>query len=382
MTWDEQSGRGETIQSIVDAYNRQSDSYHVTLMGGNEDKERISELLEGDQVDVYVLPYRYIQDNSISEKLIKLDKVFSEEITDFYPTMVQLGKNNNELKGLPWIGHSMSIIFNVDLCKQSNVNPYQWKSLQDMIKALQAIETYTEASGIGLVGADHHDITWMVNQFVYTFGGSLVEVDENGRFLNLTVQSEETKTAIDFYKNELGKYAQDNWTNDNGQDVLEDFSKGEIAFEIQGPWGITDIWKKGNPFEVGVIALSQIGVYSEVGPMMLSVSENTHNTEGALEFIRFLESDEGLEMVLDGEYDPKHDAYYPFRIPIKRSMEDSVFYKKYPEFRLFSEGFRRPSISSPTPEWATNYNEIYQHALHQIMTGEKTIDQSLEEVAK
>lgn len=85
---------------------------------------------------------------------------------------------------------------------------------------------------------------------------------------------------------------------------------------MQGIWGVTDIKKNGDPFEVGIIQLEDIGLYAEVGPMMLSIPKNMDEDKKktAIEFMKFLISKPGQEKIMDGEYSPRHDAYYPFRI--------------------------------------------------------------------
>lgn len=374
ITWDKHSGRGNAIDSIVQKFNEQSTKYQVSLFSGNEVAEDITTDLK--QIDVLMMPYRYIQDSKISESLLSLDSVYKGHDT-FDQSMIDLATNNNQLKGIPWIGHSMCLVFNTQICKEANVNPYTWSSLNDLAKGCEDITLNTEVKGLGLVGANHHDVSWMVNQFIYTFGGSLVN-DAN----EINIYSEESINAIKFYKEELGKFAQEGWEDDTGVEVLKLFAEQQIAFEIQGPWAVTDIWKLGRPFDVGVIPLSQMGMYSEVGPIMLSVSKNTQHIDGAMEFINYLESDIALEMILNGEYSPKYDAYYPFRIPIKENIAKTGFYEKYPEFLPFSQGFKRPSISTPSSQWAQIQNDIYPMILHQVMTGELTIDEGLKEVMK
>lgn len=374
ITWDKHSGRGNAIDSIVQKYNEQSTKYKVSLLSGNEDIEDITNDLN--QVDVLMMPYRYIHDIDISENLLSLDSVYTSHDT-FDQSMIDLATNNNELKGVPWIGHSMCLVFNTQICKDANVNPYTWSSLNDLVKGCEMVTLSTESSGLGLVGANHHDVSWMVNQFIYTFGGCLVNEANQ-----VEIYSQESINAIEFYKEDLGKFAQDGWQDHTGVNVLELFANQEIAFEIQGPWAVTDIWKLGKPFDVGVIPLNQIGMYSEVGPIMLSVSKKSEHVDGAMDFINYLESDIALEMILNGEYSPKYDAYYPFRIPIKENIAKTGFYEKYPEFLPFAQGFKRPSISTPSSQWAEVQNNIYPMILHQIMIDELTIDEGLKEVMK
>lgn len=381
MTWDETSGRGEVISKIIDKFNGSSQRAFVELIGGNEDYEEYEQGLAENIIDVYVMPYRYVKNPNISQSLESLDRVFENEWDSFYENIVDLVETENGKMAVPWIGHSMCLIFNQELVRRANLNPYLWESPDDLLAGVKAIEEATGYSGIGLVGADHHDLTWMVNQFIYSFGGELVSKNEDGSYGELAINSEESVKALDYYINGLGEYAQEGWENNTGEDVLEAFAEGEVAFEIQGPWAVSDLWKRGNPFEIGIVPLKNMGIYSEVGPLMLAIDKDTDNMAGAVEFISYLNSDVAQEIIMNGEYDPKYDSYYPFRVPIKKTLVESEFFEKYEEFKVFTEGFKLPSISTPSETWAL-VEEKYTYYIHQVIIGAMTIEEALEEVVK
>ena len=235
-----------------------------------------------------------------------------------------------------------------------------------------------ESRGLGDV-YKRQDLSWMTAQFIYSFGGVLAEVDVQGRD-NILINSPESAQALDFYINKLGQHAQLNWETHNGSDVMEAFANEEVAFEIQGPWGVSDIWKRGNPFEVGVIALSDFGLHSEVGPMMLAISKECEDLDWAEAFIRYMIEKENLNHIMKGEYLPKYGAYYPFRIPIHQEADKSDFFQRYPDFYPFIEGFNQPSICTPTSRWAELQQNQYTFLIHQVIINEKTINEALEEM--
>lgn len=379
ITWDEYSGRGEVMSRLVSEFNGISQKGYVELVGGNEDFDDVMSGLEEDIADVYVLPYRYVQHPQVYEELEPLTRTFSDDWSSYYDTVVDMVTVGDEKMALPWIGHSMCLIFNGDLIRQADVNPHLWASPQELLEGLDTIEEKTGKAGIALVGAEHHDLSWMVNQFVYTFGGELVSFDEEGNPIDIVVNSEEAAAGIDYYINGLGAYAQPGWEEHNGSDVLEVFANGEAAFEIQGPWAVSDIWKRGNPFEIGVVPLSQLGIYAEVGPLMLALDKDSDNMSGALEFMQFLNTDKAQEILMNGEYDDKYGAYYPFRVPIKTTVVESEFFKQYTEFKAFVAGFEMPSLSTPDEIWAVK-EEQYISLLHQVIIGDMTIEDALEEI--
>ncbi|MDA3845978.1 MAG: extracellular solute-binding protein [Vallitaleaceae bacterium] len=380
ITWEEHSGRGEAVQLLVDAYNDVHDDVHVTLIGGDEDREAYTVALDEDYVDIYVMPYRYIQDLQLSIDLFPLTDAFENEKQYYYDSIIQLAMEKDDLLGIPWIGHSMALIYNKNLVTRASVDPEGWASMDDLLDGCMAVEEKTHAAGIGLVGAKHHDLTWMVSQFIYSFGGSLVTVDSDTGQESISINSEQSIEALEFYINKLGIYAQEGWQEDTGVEVMEAFGTSRVAFEIQGPWGISDIWKRGNPFEVGVIPLSQLNMYSEVGPLMLSISKDSPYKDEAIDFIRYMIEIENLDKIMEGEYIPKYDAYYPFRVPVRKDMENSDFFKQYPEFYAFIEGFEMPSINTPSEEWAEIQDSTYPYYIHQAIIRNMIIEDALKEI--
>lgn len=375
ITWKEYSGRGEAIRTITDAYNLSSADTSVSVVGGDEDRAAIEELLSSDPNTIYMLPYRYVQYFGDLGLLLDITDSFVEQESLFYPEIWSLGTVDGKSYGVPWLGHSMCLLYNKSLLTEAGVDPDSINSTDTLVDALEKIESTTDADGIGLVGAESNDLSWMVNQFIYGFGSSLVS--ESGD--KVTVNDDASATAIYFYRDTLGSHAQPSWKEDTGTEVMDAFRAGEIAFEIQGIWGVTDILKNGSPFEVGVISLGTIGVKSEVGPMMAVIPAGMDPDKilNAVDFIRYLTSTDAQAKIMNGEYSPEHDAYYPFRTPIRKDMAENDIFTAHPEYALFLEGFSNPSIDVPVPRWQIIKDEIYQPGLHLVMTGEMTVEDFL-----
>ncbi len=380
ITWLDYSGRGEAIRKIVDLYNSKSgEDTAIVMTGGDEEADAIEALVRSNATDtVYVLPYRLVKYFGDKLYLSDLTADFINEKNLIYPQLWNLGMLSDKTYGIPWLSHSICLIYNKDLLAKAGVDGPSINSLDSLVKALEKVESKTAAKGIGLVGADHNDVSWMVNQFIYGFGSSLVS--EDGK--KVTVNNASSKEALVFYKNVLGSHAQPTWIGDTGVEVMDHFRNQEIAFEFQGVWGVTDIEKNGNPFDVGIINLESIGLYPEVGPLMLSISAGLSGKkkESALNFIRFMISKEAQEMVMDGEYSPERNEYYPFRIPVRKDLTDSLIFKKYPQYLPFIAGFNHPSIDVPVPAWQEIKSLYYAPGLHKVMSGEISIDDFLQSI--
>lgn len=379
ITWDIASERGDTLSRVVSRFNNIQDEVNVTLLGGNEDFGEISELVINEEgPEVFVLPYRFVQYFGESGDIQGVDKIIEAELDNHYESILDMASVDNVIYGVPWVGHSMSILYNESILEEAGVDPSSIIDFDTFSDALTQIENNTDKAGIGLVGADHHDLSWMTTQFIHSFGGTLVDEDKE----TITINSVEAKAGLDYYINVLGSCAQDDWENHTGLDVMENFKNQEVGFEIQGPWGVTDIWKAGYPFEVGTISFTDIGGYSEVGPLMLSIRSNVNEDEmDAIEsFIKYMSSEQAMEIIMSGEYSPKTEQYYPFRVPVRKDMEDLHFFTMFPEFVNFVDGFKNPSISSPIPAWTEIHELYYQPRLHEVIVGDLSLDDFLEQI--
>ncbi|MBF4694413.1 ABC transporter substrate-binding protein [Fusibacter ferrireducens] len=380
VTWPEYSGRSTAIKEIVDVFNQTSEEpYEIVLIGGDEDMAHIGDsLADKDEPMLYALPYRLVKYYGEKGDLMDLSDVFSEESIHFYPKIWKLGIIENKLYGIPWIGHSICLVYNADLLTKAGVDPKNIQSLETFVSALETVHNNTKAIGVGLVGADHNDVSWMVNQFVHAYGAELV--DDSGK--KVLLNTPEAENAIRFYRDTLGAYAQPSWREDTGVEVMNYFRAGQIAFEFQGIWGVTDIDKNHNPFEIGIIPLNTIGLKPEVGPILLGASKNMPKDmkETSDHFFQFMISEEAQEMIFRGEYSPEHDTYYPFRVPMRKHIAEAMTSGEYSRYLPFLSGFDAPSIDVPTSKWQVIKEQLYQSGLHKVFSAKMTIKDFLNEV--
>lgn len=379
ITWTDYSGRGVAVQKVVDAYNAQNKNYKIILQGGDEDLDKLDKLMADDEhKTIYVLPYRFVKYFGNQERLLNVSEEFSNQKGLYSPDLWDLGKVNDNVYGIPWVSHTIALIYNKNILDSVGVNPEQINSLESLVDALKLVEENTDVHGIGLVGANHNDISWMVNQFIYGFGSSLV--DETGT--KVTINNSNSIEAITFYKDVLSQYAQPTWLDDTGVEIMNYFRDQKLAFEFQGVWGITDIEKNGSLFETGIINLSNIGLSPEVGPLLLSIEPemSQEDKDEAIKFIEYMISVEVQEEIMKGEYSPEHDAYYPFRVPARNDLVNSLIFIENPQYIPFTTGFENPSIDVPTAKWQTVKNDIYAPGLHAVMTNELSIEDFLKQV--
>ncbi|MCH4888019.1 ABC transporter substrate-binding protein [Acidaminobacter sp. JC074] len=384
IVWAEDSGRGKAIREILDAFEAKNPNIKVNLLGGTQDAQKVlSLILSGEAPEVIQVPYRHVQAIGEQGGFVELTGDFGGNKDLFFDQIWQLGEFDGSLFGYPWMGHSIQLVYNKTMFDEAGLDkaPETWDELYEYAKTLTidkdgdgTIDQY----GLGLIGKQSHDITWMFNMFVTQAGAELIkEVDGKER---IAINSDEGKAALEFYSKLVQEVCPPDTANKNGGDVMADFRNGITAMEFQGPWGVTDIWKNGNPFEVSAaeVPAGSAGRAADIGPYMLTVPVGVEDQKLAASklLIEFLGSKEGQEMLMKGEV-ADDGNYYPFRVPIRKDMKDTDYFKEHPELLVFIKGFEYPSISTPSTGWIRVEEEVYQSQLNQVMTGQLTPEEAL-----
>lgn len=386
-TWPQDSGRTQALAAIIADFNTANPNLSVETVGGNENLQEIITLLNsGSPNDVMLMPYRHVKSLGKEGYLTDLSAEVDHDI--FYPELLNLAQVEGKYYGIPVMGHSMAFVYNKSIVEPlfplkgsegeiADVSEITtWDAFETLLKAIQN-SSFTGAP-LGMVGKQSNDVSWMTSQFVYSFGGSIVS--EDGTQAGITeIGSQE---GLAYYKYLADNYGQKGWNEQDGVDILSQFRSGQIAIEIQGPWGVTEIWKQAQDtqFPVGAFSLTQIdNAYAEVGPLMLVIPSDItgEKLEAAQRLISFFTQKDTQEKVMDGEYDATLERYFPYRIPARNDMEGTKFFQENPEFLAFIEGFKRPSIDQPTASWAEVKTKIYEPALSSYLAG----DLSMEEFA-
>ncbi|NLI52734.1 MAG: hypothetical protein GX417_00245 [Clostridiales bacterium] len=102
----------------MDDYNAMSEKdAYIQLVGGDEDSEAIRTVLATRPETILVLPYRHVQYFGDQGSLTDLTAAFAAEEPLFYREIWALGTANGVTYGIPWLGHSMCLLYNETLAK-------------------------------------------------------------------------------------------------------------------------------------------------------------------------------------------------------------------------------------------------------------------------
>lgn len=383
IDWAENSGRGELIRQILDVFEKDNPGIEVALIGGTQNSQKtVMTILSGKAPEVMQVAYRNLRELAAQDAFEPLDKWFEKDSQFFNKNLWKLAIVNGSLYGVPWLGHSVQLIYNKDMFEKAGIKepPKNWQELYDDAKKLTANGVY----GIGLPGKQSNDLSWTLDMFVYGGGAKLVKKNSDGSY-RVALNSSEGRDAVNYYLKLLKECSPPDSAEKTGKEIMDDFRNQKIAMEFQGPWGVTDIWKSGNPFKVGIapVPSGPGGSFAEIGPYMLAVPSGIAGKkfDAAIKLIAFMISKKAQVMVLQGE---KGDdgKFYPFRIPVRNDLQESEFFKKHPDFLLFLTGLNNPSIATPIEAWNKVDVEVFRMNINKCITGEMSVKNALDIIEK
>lgn len=380
--WDAQSPRGKAIRVILDAFQKKHRDISVRLLGGGgDDRKLLTQIAGGNPPDVIETAYRNVQVLAREGVLRPLNEL-ARNRSQFHSPLWELGVHDGKLYGFPWFGHTIQLIYNRRMFEQAGIKspPQTWDELYATAKKLTRDtdgDGKPDCFGLSLVGRQHPDITWLFTTFLYQAGGKLVEKrDGNWR---VAINSPEGLRALKFYVKLTREVCPPGVQNKMGGDVMKDFANQIAAMEFQGPWGMTDIWSlpEERRFDVGVaeVPAGPAGRFAELGANMTVIAVTSKHPGEALRLVEFLASREAQTLLMEGEKTAA--GFVPFRVPVRRDLDDLPVFKKHPGFLPFVRGFEYPSIEVPIPEWMRVKDEVYAAELNKAVLGMTTPEQAL-----
>ncbi|MBN3525104.1 ABC transporter substrate-binding protein [Paenibacillus apiarius] len=376
IAWASDSGRGVAIREMLDQFEKENPDVKVEMLGGVQyGSKLLTQILSGKAPEVLQVNYGDVQSLAPEGAFIDLSGDFMADKDNYAPEIWDLSVSDGKLYGMPWLGHSIQLIYNKTMFEKAGITspPTTWDELYEVAKKL-TVDTNGDGKpdqyGIGLSGKQSPDITWMYGMFAAQAGAELVK-ENNGKY-EVAINSPEGQQALEFYTKLLKETSPPDSLNKDGGAIMADFRNGVVAMELQGPWGVSDVWKSGSSFETGVaeVPAGPAGKATEVTAYLLSMPNGVEGEklEASKKLIKYLSSKPAQELIMKGEKS-EDGNYYPFRIPIRKDMADMQYFKEHPEFLVFQEGLKYPFTLFPIPEWSQVSDEVYQNALNQVVSG-------------
>lgn len=388
--WEKWTGfEEEAIRTVVDEYNRSQGRIHVDLLtiGGIQNKLLLA-VAGGAPPDVSGIWSYLVPQYADARALMPLDSFCRKAgigPEDYVPVYWNAGFYDGHIYALPTTPGSTALHYNKEMFREVGLDPEKPPKTIEELDAMAEKLTMRGPDGrITRVGFMHAEPGWWNWAWGYMFGGNLWDGKEH-----LTVNSPENIRGFQWIRSYSEKYGPKNLqTFKSGLGTLfaspeNGFLSGKVAMEIQGVWMQNFISKYAPQMAKPVLKWAAAPFpYPADRPDLAGntmteadavvVPRGARHPQEAFEFVRFLESQHGLELLnrLQGKHTPL-------------SAVSADFYARHPNpyIKLFYDlpknksAFAVPAIGI----WPELRDELAA-AFDMVLLMQKTPKQALDDV--
>jgi multiple sugar transport system substrate-binding protein len=267
--------------------------------------------------------------------------------------------------GLPLDTNTKVWLYNDALYKSAGIEnpPATMEELEADCQALKAVDPDAY-----LIAADGL-FAWVTLPWVWSFGGSVTdpEITTATGYIN----GPETVQAYEFLLKLYDEGCIAPVIMGDGLDPFTGFASGDYASLDNGPWSYS-ILNGQYPdfaFSASLFPAGAAGSIDIVGGEDINLMSQSQNQEAAMEFIRYLMSqDYQLKMMEVGQ------------IPVRADLMETDAVKNHPYLGIFLEQLKTSKARTAHPAWS-QMDSILTDAGQYIFRKEKTPQQALDDAA-
>nr|WP_076389379.1 sugar ABC transporter substrate-binding protein [Vaginimicrobium propionicum] len=261
---------------------------------------------------------------------------------------------NGKTYGLPMNSNNLALFYNKTLFEQAGVAtpPSTWDELAATAKKLAT----DGKMGLAISGVKNEQGTFQVLPFVWQAGG---DIDEYAKYGG---------EALTFLKNMIDDGSMSSAVaNYSQEDVRTQFTTGQTAMMVNGPWEISNL--SDVDFEWGVAPLPKAQrAATGLGGENIVAFEGAKNPEGALKFVKWMASNKGVQTFCDisGQLSPRPDLDGKLKLSSDPNMQVFEKQMEFTHARSYGENYNKIS-------------EAVQLSIQEALTGAKSPTQAAQD---
>lgn len=344
--------------AVIDAFNASQDAYKVVWVDMTNDSGAMREQLTtslkagSGEYDILSLDVVWAGEFAASGYIQPLDMMIEDAgltAEEFNAGSMASGMYNGKQYVLPFFPDLGLLYFRTDIVSEEDAakliaGEYSYQDLLDMAEKYAGQEGTT--TGFVFQASLYEGLVCNTNEFT-------------ANWTDLKGGLEMMKKIID------SKATPDNILNYTEGETANSFIKGESVFARNWPyqWGAI---KSEGTITTDQAAVAPMPGGSTVGGWLLAINKNSKNPEGAFEFMKFLNSEDGqLIMSQQGGYLPG----------LNKMLADERVMEADP--RLSMVGFQnalKTTIARPVSAEYSKVSDSLQQAIHPYLMGSAELD--------
>ncbi len=378
----------DSMKHVVDVFNSEHPNIQVDILSvsGIQDKTlmAISGNIPPDVAGLYGGNVTQYADDHAVYTLDDMCKEAGISADQYVPAFWNVCTVRNHIYAMPTTPASVALHWNKDMFKVAGLNPDKppatWEEVAQMADKITTRDPGGHIKQAGFLPAEPGWWNWMWGPL---FGGKLYEVDAQGKG-HVTINSPDNVRGFEYCASFAKKYGPGNlstFRNGFGQfsSPQNGFLAGHLAMEPQGVWMYNFITKFAPDLKWSAAELPypadrpDLKAGTIIDLDVLCIPRGAKHVKEAFEFVKFVESQRGMEMLCLGQKKAS-----PL---IKVSPE---FYARHPNpyIKLFAELPKgKNAYAVPKVGIWPEYTSEIDSAFSKIMLEQETPQKALDDVA-
>jgi ABC-type glycerol-3-phosphate transport system substrate-binding protein len=385
--WEKWTGfEGDAMKATVEEFNRTQNRIHVDLLtvSGIENKTLLA-VAGGDPPDVAGLygpnVPQYADDNAV---MVLDDYCARNGIrrANYIPVYFDIGVYHGHIYSLPTTPASTALHYDKKMFREAGLDPEKPpQTIEEMDADAAKLTTYTPDHKIDKAGFMPAEPGWWNWSWGYLFGGKLWD----GK-TKITANSPENVRAFEWIQSYSKQFGATNLQTfrsglGNFSSPQNGFLDGKVAMELQGVWMYNFIDKYAPQLEKPKLEWAAVPFphpanrpdlanATHIDEDVLVIPRGARHPDEAFEFLKFIESQQGMEMLCLGQR--KHS-------PLAQVSAD--FYRHHPNpfIKLFYSLASTPNPIVPPkfgiwPEYSNELTNAFDEITLQKKTPKEALD--------
>ena len=379
--WEKWTGfEGEAMRAVVDEFNRRQDEIYVDMLTISQvDNKLLLSTAGGVPPDVVGLWNSNLSSFADKKVLLPLDDYLERagiSREDYIPAYYDLCEYEGVMYALPSAPASHGLHWNKRLFRETGLDPERPPRTMEELDAYSERLTKRDESGhLILMGFLPTEPGWWNWAWGCYFGGRLWNGEDT-----ITIDSPANVRGYEWVESYAERYGvtslqlfQSGFGNFSSPQNA--FLSGQVAMVLQGVWMSNFVDKYAPGMEWGAAPFPypadspELAEVASVEADVLCIPVGARHREEAFEFIRFVNSQEGMELLCMGQ--GKHT-------PLAEVSEEFLAEHPNPYIEVFIDVAKRSrTFSNPkTPLWSEYLSEM-NAAFDEIWLGEASAEEAL-----
>lgn len=382
--WEKWTGfEGEAMRAVVDRFNRIQDRIRVELLTVSRvDQKMLLATAGGIPPDVAGLWSYNVNVYADLNAILPLDNYLKKAgigPEDYLPCYWDLCVYRDHVWALPTTPASIALHWNKDLFRQAGLDPEKPpRTIEELDRYAERLTRRDAEGNLQVMGFMPSEPGWWNWAWGYFFGGRLWDGRDH-----LTADCPENIRAFEWVQSYAKKYGAQNLRQfqsgfGNFSSPQNAFLAGKVAMELQGVWMHNFIDKYAPHLKWGAAPFPHpadrpdLAGCTNTEADILVIPNGAPHPDEAFEFIRYVNSQEGMELLCMGQR--KHS-------PLVRVSPEFWARHPNPYIKVFSDLARGPNtFATPKIGIWLEYRDELNVAFDRIWLGQETPAEALRKV--